>query len=51
MGMFLLGATVAIGVMKGELDPTKAKPKEEKVDENGTVNYPSLTKMDMDSKL
>ena len=51
LGMFLLGATVAIGVLKGELDPNNAKPKETKVEDNTTVNYPSITKMDMDNKL
>jgi hypothetical protein len=27
LGLFLLGVTVAVGVMKGELDPNNAKPK------------------------
>lgn len=51
LGMFLLGATVAIGVLKGELDPNNPKPKETKEEDNATVNYPSMTKMDMDNKL
>ena len=43
---------MGVGVLKGELDPNNAKPKEPKGGEdNSAVNYPSLTKMDMDSKL